>query len=203
MVEPPSMLAPPIPGQDLRAVREEQKSWAMANGVPLDSRPRVPVVDLNLRPPLSSAARAAFERGAGSDLAGRMRALHSSSALAANFFDYWTHREKAPLLSALDVDGKNADSLAFEARFPTGLGGTLPHLDVAIWLSPGEVIAVESKFTEHLRRSTRGKSRFETSYFPESHSLWEERGMPGKPDACRRTGRQAASVRVPGPMAAA
>ena len=76
------------------------------------------------------------------------------------------------------MDGKNANSLAFEARFPTGLGGTPPHLDVAIWLSSGEVIAVESKFTEHLRRSTRGKSRFEASYSPEYRRLWEERGMP-------------------------
>ena len=159
-------------------VREKQKSWAMANGVPFDSRARVPVVDLNLRAPLSSAARVAFERGAGSELAGPMRALHSSSALAANFFDYSTHRENAPLLSALGVDSKNVDSLEFEARFPTGLGGTPPHLDVAIWLSSGEVIAVESKFTEHLRRSTRGKSRFEASYFPESRRLWKERGMP-------------------------
>lgn len=163
---------------DAGAIQEEQESWAMANGVPFDSRARVPIVDLNLRAPLSAAARAAFERGAGSELAGRIRALHSSSALAANFFDYWTHREKAPLLSALGVDSKNADSLEFEARFPTGLGGTPPHLDVAIWLSSGEVISVESKFTEHLRRSTRGKSRFEASYFPESRRLWDERGMP-------------------------
>lgn len=124
---------------DAGAVREEQKSWAVANGIPFDSRGYIPDVDLNLRALLSSAAREAFERGAGSELTGRMRALHSSSALAVNFFDYWTHRDKVPLLSALGVDGKNADSLEFEARFPTGLGGTPPHLDVAMWLSSGEV----------------------------------------------------------------
>ena len=39
-----------------------------------------------------------------------MRALHSSSALAVNFFDYWTNKDKSPLLSALgiDLEGGNA-----------------------------------------------------------------------------------------------
>ena len=72
---------------DARAIQEEQKSWAMANGIPFDSRGYIPDVDLNLRTPLSAAAREAFEKGAGPELSGRMRALHSSSALAANFFD--------------------------------------------------------------------------------------------------------------------
>ena len=75
-----------------------------------------------------------------------MRALHSSSALAANLFDYWTERDKSPLLAALGVDAKGETSLDFEARFPTGLGGTPPHLDVAMRRSTGSVVAVEAKF---------------------------------------------------------
>ena len=35
-----------------------------------------------------------------------MRALHSSSALAVNFFDYWTDRDKTPILSALGIDSE-------------------------------------------------------------------------------------------------
>ena len=75
-----------------------------------------------------------------------MRALHSSSALAANLFDYWTERDKSPLLAALGVDAKGETSLDFEARFPTGLGGTPPHFDMAMRRSTGFVVAVEAKF---------------------------------------------------------
>lgn len=150
----------------------------MENGVPFDSGGYVDDVEVNLRRPLSAAAREAFEKGAGSELARHMRALHSSSALVVNFFDHWSCGDKDPLLSALGISGKVADRLEFEARFPTGLGGTPPHLDVVIWLLSGEAIAVESKFTEHLVRSTKGKSRFEPSYFPEQRGLWEEKGLP-------------------------
>ena len=164
--------------EDARAVRDGQRTWAMENGVPFDSRGYVDDVEMNLRTPLSAAAREAFEKGAGSELAKHMRALHSSSALVANFFDYWSCRDRTPLLSAFGISDQRADLLEFEARFPTGLGGTPPHLDVVIWLSSGEAIAVESKFTEHLGRSTRGKSRFEPSYFPGQGGLWEEQGLP-------------------------
>ena len=164
--------------EDARAVRDGQKAWALENGVPFDSAGYVDDVEMNLRQPLSAAAREAFEKGAGSELAKHMRALHSSSALVANFFDHWTSRDKTPLLYALGISDKRAERLDFEARFPMGLGGTPPHLDAVLWLSSGEAIAVESKFTEHLRRSTRGKSRFEPSYLPEQRGLWEEQGLP-------------------------
>ena len=169
-----------------RVVRDEQRAWALENAVPFDSRGYVDDVELNLRTPLSAAAREAFEKGAGSELAKHMRALHSSSALVANFFDYWTSRDKTPLLHAFGISSKKADLLEFEARFPTGLGGTPPHLDVVMWLSSDEAIAVESKFTEHLGRSTKGKSCFEPSYFPAQGALWEEQGLP----ACQAFGEE-------------
>ncbi len=107
-----------------------------------------------------------------------MRALHSSSALAVNIFDYWTDRNKVPILSALGIEPGGGASLCFEAQFPTGLGGTPPHLDVAITNSIGHVVGVEAKFTEHLKRSTKGKSEFKAAYFPNSGELWSELGLP-------------------------
>ena len=107
-----------------------------------------------------------------------MLALHSSSALAVNFFDYWTDRDKTTVLSALGIDPEDGASLDFEAQFHTGLGGTPPHLDVAITHDTGCVIAVESKFTEHLKRSTTGKSNFTTSYFPKSTGRWMANDLP-------------------------
>lgn len=107
-----------------------------------------------------------------------MKALHSSSALAANFFDYWTDRDKTILMWGLGIDADSVKPLDFEAKFPTGLGGTPPHLDVAITLDSGFVIAIECKFTEFLQRSTRGKPKFKPSYFPPSESLWTQVGLP-------------------------
>ena len=159
-------------------ILEAQKAWAESNGIPVDSKGYVHVLESNLRKPLSAHARDGFARGAGSELTGQMKALHASSALVANFFDYWTERDTAPLLSALGVDASEAASLDFEAQFPTGLLGTPPHLDVAINFSSGGGVGLESKFTEHLSRSTIGKSKFEPAYFPKFRGLWAAKGMP-------------------------
>ncbi len=161
-----------------KSIRDAQQAWAKSHGLSPKQRGYVADVEANLWKPLSACARSAFERGGGSELTSKLRALHSSSALVANLFDYWTDRDKAPLLAALGVDADGAESLDFEARFPTGLGGTPPHLDVAIGLGSGLVIAVESKFTEHLTRSTEGKSKFASSYFRSSDGLWTQRGLP-------------------------
>ena len=159
-------------------IRDAQKAWAQSNGLSFCSEGYVCDVEANLWKPLSARARDAFEKGAGSELSCHMRALHSSSALAANFFDYWTNRDKAPLLSALGVDADGVESLDFEAPFATGLSGTPPHIDIAIRLNSGFVVAVECKFTEHLERSTEGKSEFSPSYFLSSGGLWTQKGLP-------------------------
>ena len=161
-----------------REIKKAQQEWARSRGVSFDRNGYVPQVEVNLFRPLSERARFAFEAGAGSELKGHMRALHSSSALVANFFDYWTERGMIPILFALGIEPEGRMGIGFEAQFHTGLGGTPPHLDIAITYSSGFVVAVESKFTEHLKRSTRGKSRFSASYFPGSEGLWATKGLP-------------------------
>lgn len=160
-------------------IKKAQKDWAKSKGISFDPKRRVYDVKDNFwKRTLSGRAQDAFGRGAGSELKGKMRSLHSSSALAANFFDYWTDRDKAPLLRAMGIDTDSARSLNFEAQFPTGLGGTPPHLDVAIRLDFYFVVGVECKFTEPFQRSTKGKSEFVTSYFPSSGGLWTQVGLP-------------------------
>ena len=149
----------------------------MTKNIPIDSPGRVRDVASNLLRPLSPIAHRAFEKGAGSELAGNMRALHSSSALVANFFDYWTDREMAPLLSAMGICPEGEGSLDYEVPFPTGLRGTPPHLDVALAFSSGFVVAIEAKFTEHLGRSTKGKAKFAPSYFSKADGLWRSKGL--------------------------
>ena len=165
--------------QAQKDIRDAQVAWAKSQGLSIDDKGYVGDVEDNLWKPLSAHARTAYERGAGSELQGHMKALHASSALVVNFFDYWTDKPKAPLLSALGIDADDIQSLAFEAQFPTGLVGTPPHLDVAIILESGAVIGIESKFTEYLGRSTKGKGSFQPSYFQTSEGLWAAKGLPG------------------------
>ena len=190
-----------------REIRNAQQDWARSKGIPFYSRGYVLEVEANLWQPLSPRARQSFERGAGSELSGHMRALHSSSALAVNFFDYWTDRDKTPLLSALGINPEGGDSLDFEAQCHTGLVGTPPHVDVAITHDTGFVVAVESKFTEHLKPSTEGKSNFTMAYFPKSTGPLDRKGPARLPVALRRAvGRRTpwrqTAVRVPGRAAA-
>jgi len=90
--------------------------------------------------------RSDFEAGAGRELKGKMRAPHSSSALAVNTFGRWSEEP-----SSLCICGQTAfESLKFEQLCSTGLGGTAPHLDV-LAVGPEAVVAVESKCLEHLQ----------------------------------------------------
>jgi hypothetical protein len=90
-------------------VRRDQERWARAQGYAVDARGYLKTVELNLREPLSARARAAFDAGDGGELSdsrsrpAKMRALHSSSALAVNVFDYWTAHDPAPLAKALQL----------------------------------------------------------------------------------------------------
>lgn len=84
-----------------------------------------------------------------------MHALHSLAALAVNVFDYWTDRALEPLVSVLGLQGR-AMKLAFECQFPTGLGGTPPNLDVAIFFQDTSLTAIESKFSEWLTPKPEG-----------------------------------------------
>ena len=162
-----------------REIEQAQKDWAKSNCLLFDdTKGYVYEVEANFWKPLSVPARNSFGKGAGSELKGKMKALHSSSALAANFFDYWTDRDKAPLLWALGIDADSAKSLDFEAKFHIWDHITPPHLDVAITLDSGFVVAIESKFTEHLERSTKGKPEFKPRYFPSSCGLWTQKGLP-------------------------
>jgi len=106
-----------------------------------------------------------------------MRALHSSSALAVNFFDFWVDKDSEPLVELFKLQSKPL-SITFEGQYPTGLPGTPPNLDVVLNLEDGTVIGVESKFTEWLTPKSSGKPGFKEKYFPLDAGLWEQVGLP-------------------------
>ena len=162
----------------------EQMNWAAGAGLSPNAAGYLPNWQDNLARPLSDSARIAFQRGAGSELVQtadgppKMGALHSSAALAVNFFDFWTERSLEPLAAALDL-GQTPDCFSFESTFSTSLRGTPPTLDVAFRNTNGSVVGVESKFTEWLAPKVHGGNNFAPSYFPDGPGLWAAVGLEG------------------------
>lgn len=99
--------------------------------------------------------------GDGSELKstnGRIKfgAAHSSSALVANTFGPWIDRPEKLVVAG----SGNFVEMKLEQKFPTGLGGNAPNLDV--WLdSKVTPVAIESKFTEYLKPKS---AEFRPSY---------------------------------------
>lgn len=161
---------------------DKQRSWAVQAGNSVDARGYLATVAENLYQPLSPGAERAFSIGSGSELIdtklrpAKMKALHSSAALAVNFFDYWADRSPDSLLGALKLDLKSV-SIEFEAQFPTGLGGNPPNLDVAFRCDGGVVVGLESKFSEWLTPKPPNKELFKPKYFSESGGLWSRKGL--------------------------
>ena len=161
---------------------KQQRAWALAHGLEPDARGYLADVFSNLLQPMSDQAKAAFERGSGAELLdtpsrpAKMKALHSSSALAVNVFDHWAVSDPSPLQRALDLESQIVN-IAFEAQYPTGLTGNPPNLDVTLELAGGYVIGIESKYSEWLSPKPQGKAPFKSKYFPPGSGLWNERGL--------------------------
>ena len=159
-------------------ITDAQANWAREkkNPIPL----YVPTVKSNLfRGRLSARAYHGYDGGDGHELDRDMKALHSSSALVVNFFDYWTcQTDLSPLLRAFGIESGKVKSVDFEAKFPTGTPRGRPaHLDVTITLNSDCVVAIESKFTEWTEEATHGKPGFRPAYFPKTVKRWEREGL--------------------------
>lgn len=140
-------------------------------------------LDDNLRVPLGERALAELARG--SELAPsstrppRLHSLYSSAALVLNVFEYWRDRNVTPLLRALGLPGDGAAArLGLEEALPTGLPGDPPTADVTLRWPHRRLVAVESKFGEHLVRRPRSRRAFKDKYFPPAARVWEASGLP-------------------------
>jgi hypothetical protein len=156
-----------------------QLDWARRGNIPLEGRYTMGVEDNIFGGELHPETRKEYERGKGHELEGKqahMKALHSSSALVVNVFDYWRRQNMIQdIAKCCSAEGIVTD-MEFEKTHPiTGLERTPPHLDVEFSTNPR--LAIESKFTETYRRTTRRpleKTRLDV--YIENDDIWD--GMP-------------------------
>lgn len=110
--------------ETLQRIMGQQRRWAEGRHLQISPKGYVPLVD-NLVRPLSNAARDEFKKGAGGELEDRngrpakMGALHSSSALVCNVFEYWRERDPAVVGTARGLPVPIA-ALRFEAPLQSG-----------------------------------------------------------------------------------
>lgn len=177
---------------DRDIIKARQRAWAIRTGRKFDEDGYCTLLEDNIFRGLSPGARKDFESGDGTELGksrgrGKIQALHSSSALACNWFDYWRGRDLQSLSRTFGVPVQFS-TLALEQKFPTGLGRIPPNLDVLLTCADGTAFAIESKLTEPYTKSS-GKAYLKRKYFHDGRSLWTEVGLPGcqaVADALRR-----------------
>jgi len=146
----------------------KQTAWAANCGVTLigskGSRGRpayTPKLDQNLFQPLLPEVRESFAAGDGAELGssglpGKMQAVHSSSALGVNVFQYWKAVSATPVIAAacgLCRRGSQVScDIRFEEKYPISDSFRYPpNLDVVIHNEPTARIqrfAIECKFSE-------------------------------------------------------
>ena len=134
-------------------ILSQQRAWAKQADIKTDQDGYTLSLDDNLFIPLSSNTVEEFGSGKGDEFGtdsrrGKMRALHSSSALVCNFFEYWRgHNSLDTIAQACGVPA-GMSKMHFESPHPTTLRGTPPHLDLEFLGENLKPLAIESKFAE-------------------------------------------------------
>ena len=169
-------------------ILSKQIQWAYRNNIVLigskGNRGRkayTQKLDDNLFEPLMSEVRKNLEKADGGELSGnpcKMQAVHSSSALGVNIFQYWKKINKVPAIVAACGfcyrNNNTSQDINFEVKFP--IGGKFPrspNIDVVISNSPKsrfEVFAIECKFSEAY--SSRNHSGIDPKYI-NLDKIWE------------------------------
>jgi len=163
----------------------QQQAWARRQGIKFDSDGYTLALSDNLFCPLSLETGREFDSGQGDELGkggsrGKMQALHSSSALVVNVFEYWRNHNIATIARACGAP-EGMTEMHFEQVHPTPLGGIPPHLDVEFYGVGRKPMAIESKYTELYHRRT--KRSIKNKYLSYK-GLWEQ--LPGCERLIRR-----------------
>lgn len=159
-----------------RIICDQQQSWARERGINFDKHGYTYSLKDNLYVLPSPQTAEEFTSGSGGELGnaqerGKMQALHSSSALVLNFFEYWRNSGCIDEVASFCGAPKGMNDMSFEQTHPTPLGGIPPHLDVEFRGSSIRAFAIESKFTELYHRHS--KRVIKEKYFSMA-GLWKE-----------------------------
>lgn len=147
-------------------IKTRQIQWAKNQGIELvgskvekGTPAYTRTLDHNLFEPLTAEHERSFRAGDGGELGGypaKMQAVHSSSALAVNVFQYWDSRHMVEVIAhACGLCNRTTDvseSISFEVKFAIDERFPFsPNIDVVINNAEGfsyQVYAIESKFSE-------------------------------------------------------
>ena len=172
-------------------ILSKQTAWATNSGIALvgskGKRGRHAYsreLDQNLFQPLLPDVRKSFADGDGGELGskgfpGKMQAVHSSSALGVNIFQYWKSINAVPVIAAqcglCRVGSQVSNDLYFEEKYPINdTFGYHPNIDVVIHNAPSAQIkrfAIECKFSEAYGAHKHGGLK--AKYFEHSN-LWAD-----------------------------
>jgi len=168
----------------------KQIEWARNKGLQLigsagDRGRKVYTIRIseNLLQPLNVKSREEFESGDGGELKGnagqpaKIQALHSSSALGINIFDYWREASDFSLLFAACGLSRSGSQLSGEIKFEQKFKiddrfKYAPNLDVVFYpsnIKKSRIFAIECKFTEAY--SSRRHGGLDQKYFT-NDSVW-------------------------------
>ena len=144
--------------KNLKLIKCKQQLWAKRKGLDFDDKGYVRCYDKNLFGELDDVVKCSFKKAGGQELTdntrseAKMKALHSSSALVLNVFNYFrTRLHKSENISSITKACKvNSDKIieiTFEAKFPI-LHIAVPNIDMIFEMESGMIYAFESKFCE-------------------------------------------------------
>ncbi len=170
-------------------IMSKQTQWALNNNIKLIGskgvRGRLAYTKRlreNLFEPLHPTVRKCFKDGDGGELIGypsKMQAIHSSSALGVNIFQYWLKVNQIPKIAAAcglcNKNNKNSNNIIFETKYKISEKFAIgPNIDVTIENSPEsnfKVFAVECKFSEAY--SSRRHSGLKQKYL-QLRDIWKD-----------------------------
>ena len=168
----------------------KQIQWALNHGIQLigskdnQGRPAyTQELEQNLFNTLITDIADSFKEGNGGETNGtpeklpKMQAVHSSSALCVNIFQYWEQIHQVPIIAAAcgfcSKENKCSENIIFEKKFSAGFDNHFPpNIDVVIHnnkISKFGYFAIESKFTEAY--SPRGHDGLAKAYFDNTR-IW-------------------------------
>jgi hypothetical protein len=168
-------------------IKTSQKQWANERNIPLQGSAgergdKIYTMDINSNffIPLANDSISEINSGDGNELKSinnnpaKIQALHSSSALVVNIFEYWKQNKEYDIIAKfLGINDKNILNLEYEKQFTIfNKPKKQANLDICFEYSDNSVVAIESKYTEpySLRNA---KKTFAPKYFEEK-SIWNE-----------------------------